>query len=151
MEGLSGRRLSPVPSNLRAGAVDVRSDIYALGATLWFALTGRAPFSATTVEEMRISRTRTPLRVEQLIARKVPTALTALLRSCLAIDPAERPASARVLMEALESCLRNLGEAVNGASQGSQVNRTYCGRGAGGSGALCLPVLPAKYHSGGAK
>ena len=109
--GFVGTPAFASPEQFESGAVDVRSDIYALGATLWFALTGRAPFSATTVEEMRVSRTRTPLPIEQLIARKVPPALIALLRSCLAIDPAERPASARELMEALESCRRSLGEA----------------------------------------
>jgi uncharacterized membrane protein YkvA (DUF1232 family) len=43
-----------------------------------------------------------------LTARKVPEPLVKLLRSTLAIDPGKRPASARELMEALESCRRSL-------------------------------------------
>jgi TolB-like protein/Tfp pilus assembly protein PilF len=102
--GFVGTPAFASPEQFKDGVVDVRSDIYALGATLWFALTGRVPFSATTVEEMRISRIRTPLPVDQLVARKVPSALIALLRSCLAVDPADRPATARELMETLDSC-----------------------------------------------
>jgi len=43
-----------------------------------------------------------------LVARKVPEPIIKLLRSTLAVDPAQRPASARELMEALESCRRKL-------------------------------------------
>jgi TolB-like protein/Tfp pilus assembly protein PilF len=116
--GFVGTPAFASPEQFESGVVDVRSDIYALGATLWFALTGRAPFSATTIEEMRVSRSRTPLPVEQLSTRKVPPALITLLRSCLAIDPAERPASARELMEALESCRRSPGEADGNGPRG---------------------------------
>jgi TolB-like protein/Tfp pilus assembly protein PilF len=42
--------------------------------------------------------------VQQLVARKVPAPVIALLRSMLAVDPEERPASARELMEAIEEC-----------------------------------------------
>ena len=88
--------------------MDARSDIYALGGTLWFALTGLAPHPGKTMEEIRDRKTRDALPVAQLIARKVPDPLVKLLRSTLAIDPGKRPASARELMEALASCRRNL-------------------------------------------
>jgi TolB-like protein/Tfp pilus assembly protein PilF len=109
--GFVGTPAFASPEQFESNAVDTRSDIYALGATLWFVLTGRAPFSATTVEEMRVCRTRTPLPVEQLIARRIPPPLIALLQSCLAIDPAKRPASAGELMAALESCRGGVTEA----------------------------------------
>jgi uncharacterized membrane protein YkvA (DUF1232 family)/predicted Ser/Thr protein kinase len=96
------------PEQFGGGPVDARSDIYALGGTLWFALTGLAPHPGKTLEEIRDCKTRNALPVTQLIARKVPDPLVKLLRSTLAIDPGKRPASARELMEALESCRRNL-------------------------------------------
>src|SRR6266566_1986265 len=96
------------PEQFGGGPIDARSDIYALGGTLWFALTGLAPHPGKTLEEIRDRKTRGGLRVAQLIARKVPEPLVKLVRSTLAIDPAKRPASARELMEALESCRRNL-------------------------------------------
>jgi TolB-like protein/Tfp pilus assembly protein PilF len=101
--GFVGTPAFASPEQFEGGLLDARSDIYALGATLWFALTGRTPFSATTIDEMRVCRTHSPLPVEQLVARKVPPAVILLLRSCLAIDPNGRPASARELMEQLEA------------------------------------------------
>ena len=92
------------PEQFAGGRVDARSDIYSLGASLWFALTGRLPCAGTNVEEIRRCQTEAPLPVQQLVARKVPAPVVALLRSMLAVDPDERPASARELMEAIEEC-----------------------------------------------
>ena len=94
------------PEQFGSGPVDARSDIYSLGATLWFALTGLAPHSGSTIEEIRDRQSRDDLPVEQLVARRVPEPIIKLLRCTLAVDPARRPASARELMEALESCCR---------------------------------------------
>jgi serine/threonine protein kinase len=105
------------PEQFGSGPVDARSDIYSLGATLWFALTGLAPHFGKTLEEIRDRKTRDDLPVAQLDARKVPEPLVRLLRSTLAIDPGERPASARELMEALESCRRKLTRHVGAAYQ----------------------------------
>src|SRR5947207_3179384 len=105
------------PEQFGSGPVDARSDIYSLGATLWFALTGLAPHSGKTLEEIRDRKMRDDLPVAQLNARKVPEPLVKLLRSTLAIDPGERPASARELMEALESCRRKLTRHVGVAYQ----------------------------------
>lgn len=71
--GFVGTPAFASPEQFENRAVDARSDIYALGATLWFALTGRAPFSATTIEEMRSTRTRASLPVEQLLAKNIPS------------------------------------------------------------------------------
>ena len=90
------------PEQFAGGAIDARTDIYALGVTLWYALTGRLPFAGRTIEEIRQHQAQGELPLEQLqgMSRRV----LELLRSCLAIDPAERPPAARKLLEALESC-----------------------------------------------
>jgi serine/threonine protein kinase/Tfp pilus assembly protein PilF len=90
------------PEQFAGGAIDSRTDIYALGVTLWFALTGRLPFAGRTIDEIRQHQAQQNLPLEQL--QGVPRRVSELLRSCLAFDPAERPASARVLLETLESC-----------------------------------------------
>jgi serine/threonine protein kinase len=92
------------PEQFGSGPVDARADIYSLGATLWFALTGLVPHSGSTIEEIRDRQSRDDLPIGQLVARKVPGPLVKLLRSTLAVDPGKRPASAQELMEALESC-----------------------------------------------
>jgi uncharacterized membrane protein YkvA (DUF1232 family) len=100
------------PEQFGSSPVDARSDIYSLGATLWFALTALAPHFGKTLEEIRDRKTRDDLPMAQLVARNVPDPLVKLLRTTLAIDPGERPASARELMEALQSCRRKLARRV---------------------------------------
>ena len=96
------------PEQFAGGKVDVRSDIYSLGASLWFALTGHRPRAGTNVEEIRRCQTEAPLPVQQLLARKVPAPVIELLRTMLAVDPDERPASPRELMEEIASCRSKL-------------------------------------------
>src|SRR5215475_1603501 len=71
--------------------VDVRSDIYSLGATLWFALTGKTPFTGRKIEEIRRAQKSAALSSEQLKAAHVPPPLRSLLKSMLALEPAARP------------------------------------------------------------
>ena len=80
--------------------IDTRSDIYSLGVTFWYLLSGRVPFVGRTLEEVRARQTE-PLPVEQLKGLHVPTRCVALLRSMLAPDPKDRPQSARELLAAV--------------------------------------------------
>ena len=84
-------------------AIDTRSDIYSLGVTLWYLLTGRTPFVGGTLEELRARQTN-ELPLEQLRGADVPAPVLALLKSMLAVDPAERPQSARELLTAVHRC-----------------------------------------------
>jgi serine/threonine protein kinase/TolB-like protein len=79
------------PEQFESGPVDVRSDIYSLGATLWFALTGKTPFAGRNIEEIRSAQKSNVLPVEQLKAARVPSRLGSLLESMLAFEPAARP------------------------------------------------------------
>ena len=92
------------PEQFEGQSVDMRTDIYSLGVTLWYTLTGRVPFAGRTLDELRHHPARAALPVAQLKARKVPPAFVAVLRTMLAEDPADRPASARELVAALENC-----------------------------------------------
>ncbi len=83
--------------------VDSRSDIYSLGITLWYLLSGRTPFLGRTLEELR-ARQSNELPVEQLRNADVPPSVLALLKSMLALDPADRPQSARELVSAVHRC-----------------------------------------------
>src|SRR5262249_2920016 len=103
------------PEQFESGPIDARSDIYSLGATLWFALTGLAPHAGSTFEEIRDRQTRGDLPIERLAPRKVPAPVIKLLHRLLAVDPTQRPASARELMEKLEFCRQQLSTGRSGS------------------------------------
>ena len=69
----------------------MRSDIYSLGETLWFALTGKTPFAGRTLSEIHRAQQSNALPIEQLKAAHVPHRLRSLLESMLAFEPASRP------------------------------------------------------------
>ena len=100
--GFVGTPAFASPEQFTNAPVDVRSDIYSLGATLWFLLTGHMPFSGRTVEEIRDARQSKPLPIEQLKAARVPRRFVALLMSMLAIEPAARPTHAHELAAKLQ-------------------------------------------------
>jgi len=79
------------PEQFDHSALDVRSDIYSLGETLWFALTGKTPFAGHTFSEIHRAQKSDVLPFEQLKAAHVPHRLKSLLESMLAFEPASRP------------------------------------------------------------
>ena len=83
--------------------IDMRSDIYSLGVTLWYLLTGRTPFVGRTMEEIRARQT-SELPLEQLRNLHLPAQVIALLKSMLAPDPKDRPQTARELLSAVQNC-----------------------------------------------
>src|SRR6266702_4430237 len=83
--------------------IDTRSDIYSLGVTLWYLLSGRTPFVGRTMEEIRARQT-SELPFEQLRSLHLPGQVVTLLKSMLARDPKDRPQTARELLSAVHSC-----------------------------------------------
>src|SRR6476469_9870335 len=75
------------PEQFEHSALDVRSDIYSLGETLWFALTGKTPFAGRTLAEIHQAQKSNLLPTEQLKAAHVPHGLKSLLESMLAFEP----------------------------------------------------------------
>src|SRR5215831_15752187 len=79
------------PEQFEHSALDVRSDIYSLGETLWFALTGKTPFEGHSMEEIHRAQQSNALPIEQLKVAHVPSGLRSLLESMVAFEPALRP------------------------------------------------------------
>jgi serine/threonine protein kinase len=88
----------------KATAVDHRSDVYALGATLFRLLCGRAPYAASLyqspLEKLRLLAMTDPPKVATL-RPDLPPELAALIDQTLSRNPAHRPPSAAHLAEAL--------------------------------------------------
>jgi serine/threonine protein kinase len=86
-----------------AAGVDPRSDVYALGGTLYFALTGRPPFpGGTALEKVQRHRSEEPLPVDQLNPR-VPAGFSGLVRRMMAKKPNDRLPTAHAVVEALRA------------------------------------------------
>jgi len=91
------------PEQFEHSALDVRSDIYSLGETLWFTLTGKPPFCGQTLNEIHRAQESNRLPVEQLKGAHVPHRLKSLLESMLEFEPASRPGT-RELAARLQRC-----------------------------------------------
>jgi serine/threonine-protein kinase len=94
------------PEQVRGQEVDLRTDLYSLGATLYEALAGDTPFDGNTHFEIMTKHLHEPPRPVSVLGIEVPPALeTALLRS-LAKKPDDRFQSARDFRKALEAVLK---------------------------------------------
>lgn len=90
------------PEQLDERDLDVRSDIYSLGVTLYYMLAGRTPFSGSLAQVMSQHLHREP-PLESLSGQ--PAQVVDLLRHMLAKDPAARPQTPGDLRRGVGACL----------------------------------------------
>jgi Protein kinase domain len=103
------------PEQFEAGAVDARTDVYALGCLLYTALTGEAPFRRTTVAATMLAHLRDQ-PPQPSAAAGVPPSFDAVLSRALAKQPGDRYASVEALVDA---ALAAAGDPVPPASAGA--------------------------------
>ncbi|MBX3468511.1 MAG: serine/threonine protein kinase [Planctomycetes bacterium] len=89
----------------RLADIGPRSDVYALGATLYALLTGQPPYEAPSIVEL-MGRMTAPPTPPSALRPEVPPALDAVVLRALAAEPAERHATAGALADALAECRR---------------------------------------------
>jgi tetratricopeptide (TPR) repeat protein len=82
---------------------DARSDVYALGAILHRALSGRLPHTEASVPALLASILGGPVPSLRALRAEIPAGLDALVRRTLAGDPSERPATMIDLRDALRA------------------------------------------------
>jgi serine/threonine-protein kinase len=83
--------------------VDGRADLYALGATLFFALTGRGPFEAPSAAALLAKHVAEPAPLLTSVQPQVSVPLAAVVQRCLEKDPAGRFQTGEELATALDA------------------------------------------------
>jgi serine/threonine protein kinase len=101
----AGTALFASPEQCAGGEVDIRSDIYSLGITLWEMLTAKVPFDGAAAHVMS-QHLHAPLPLDQL--DRVPPPVAVLLQFMLEKDPAQRPQSPSELQSALRAMKKAL-------------------------------------------
>ena len=84
--------------------IDGRTDLYSIGAILYFWLTGRTPFVETTSMAMMVAHTCSPVTPPSQLNPSIAMDLEAVILKALAKDPEERFGNARELAQALKDC-----------------------------------------------
>jgi TPR repeat protein/predicted Ser/Thr protein kinase len=104
--GFHGTPYYASPEQINGQEVDIRSDIYSLGATIFTALSGHVPFSGSFAQVLSQHLTKPP-PLEALL--ELPPDIRALVGRMLAKDPADRfqtPAELRTALEATWQTVR---------------------------------------------
>jgi eukaryotic-like serine/threonine-protein kinase len=89
------------PEQAVNGALDARTDIYSLGATLFALLTGGPPFEGEAYQKLAQTQFTDPPHLRDVLGDAVPAALSALVARMMAKRPEKRPQTANAVIAAL--------------------------------------------------
>ncbi|MCA9527910.1 MAG: AAA family ATPase, partial [Myxococcales bacterium] len=100
--------MSPEQTGKMNRAVDQRSDLYSLGATLYWLLTQRPPFDSDDVIELVHAHIARPPAPAREVEPRVPDVLSRIAATLLSKQSDERYQSATGLLHDLEACAEHL-------------------------------------------
>ena len=93
------------PEQVRSNDIDHRVDLYAVGATMYLALSGRMPFDAPTIHGLLLAITEQPAVPLSSLDPSFDPALSAVVARAMHKDPNARYATAAEMRAALEPWL----------------------------------------------
>ena len=107
------------PEQAFGKSVDHRADIYALGSTLYYALSGRAPYEGDkAIEIVRMKRDQPPTPLSPLVP-EATTELVEVVERMMARDPGDRFQNAREVFAALSAAQDGIVDAARRQRRGA--------------------------------
>ena len=100
------RKYSPL-EQIQGTGTDARSDIFALGATVYHLLTGKPPIDVLARASAIVAGNPDPLVPVNEINEEIPAAVSNVLNTALALNAAARFSSAKAAQQALENALNS--------------------------------------------
>ncbi|HLJ96494.1 MAG TPA: protein kinase [Gemmataceae bacterium] len=97
-----------------AAHADIRADIYSLGCTLYYLLTGSPPFKAGNYYEVLKAHELTEAQPVHLVRPEVPEELAGVVRKMMAKDPADRYQTPSEVAQALAVFVKPKGKQTTG-------------------------------------
>jgi serine/threonine-protein kinase len=91
------------PEQASGDNIDGRSDIYSLGLVALFAITGRAPITGDSYQQLIVKQLTEQLPAAISLRPDLPVALCDAIDRCVAKEPGQRWLSAEALVEALDN------------------------------------------------
>jgi len=122
------------PEHLTGSEMDVRSDIYSLGATLFHLITGRFAYEGRNASEIARKHIEAPVPNPRSVDPTIPSDVAYVVMKMMAKDPDERYQTAEELVEDLRQVRRGKGLAIKGKPTG--------GGGGGGKQFTVKKVVP---------
>ena len=111
------------PEQASGGEVGPPADLYGLGVVTYQLISGRLPYDANSLTELALMQQQEyPARLDE-VASDVPEALATAVELALALDPAERYASADEMRKALQDGARGIAPAGASTAATSMLSR----------------------------
>nr|MBA2621933.1 protein kinase [Acidobacteriota bacterium] len=101
------RKYSPL-EQIQGTGTDARSDIFALGATMYHLLTGKPPVDVLARASAIVAGNADPLKPANEINNEIPASIASVLNSALALNSAVRFATAKAMRQALENAINSV-------------------------------------------
>ena len=95
------------PEHLIGEEMDIRSDIYSLGATFYHFVTGQFPFTGSSVTEIARKHLTDPLIPPNQVRPSIPQAVSDVIVKMMEKDPNKRYQDAEELVEVLRDIRKN--------------------------------------------
>ena len=103
-----GTPATMAPEQVRGKPPTIAFDVYALGVLLHFAVSGHLPFDDRDGISILVAKTTGPAPSIITLCAGLPDLLVELVDSCLALEPALRPATAREVADRLGDVLEEI-------------------------------------------